>query len=165
MNNQEKNFKQVYKQSKDKIYRLCLGFMGNHAEADDLFQEIYIKVWNNLDQFKKNSNVNTWIYRIATNTALLQINRKNKANKRLNAFKSENLKVISEECDTRPYTDEKINELYQAISSLKSLDKIIISLVLENNSYSEIAEIMGMNRSNVGVRINRIKKILAKKMK
>lgn len=165
MNSKEQNFKLVYKQSKDKVYRLCLGFVGNHSEADDLFQEIYIKVWNNLDQFKKDSNINTWIYKIATNTALLQVKRKNKENKKYSKLKPENLKKESEKNDSSLYSDEKINELYQAISSLKSPDKVIISLVLENESYKEIAEIMGMNLSNVGVKINRIKKILAKKMK
>jgi len=74
MRNKEKYFKQIHEQSKDKIYRLCLGFMGNSIDADDLFQEVLIKIWNNLETFRKESNINTWIYKITTNTALLTIN-------------------------------------------------------------------------------------------
>jgi len=71
MINKEQLFKQTYEQSKDKIYRLCLGFAGNNSDADDLFQEVFIKVWNNLETFRNESSINTWIYKIATNTALL----------------------------------------------------------------------------------------------
>jgi len=76
MKNKEQEFKQIYEQSKDKIYRLCLGFMGNKTDADDLFQEVLIKIWKNLKTFRNDSNINTWIYRITTNTALLTLNRK-----------------------------------------------------------------------------------------
>ncbi len=163
MNNKEQHFKQVYTQSKDKVYRLCLGFLGNAADAEDLFQEILIKVWNNLESFRAESTINTWVYRIATNTALDYLNRNKKAQKRSSHLEIENLR--SKTLEDQPfYEEEKINHLYQAISTLKEMDKIIISLLLDQCSYSEIAEITGISISNVGVRINRIKKALAKKL-
>ncbi|WP_175578745.1 RNA polymerase sigma factor [Tenacibaculum aiptasiae] len=165
MNKKDDEFKQIYKESKDKIYRLCLSFVGNKADADDLFQDIYIKVWYNLKNFRKESNINTWIYRIAMNTALLQLNKKNKSNKRYSTVESEHLKKEVEENETNHYSEEELNELHQAISSLKKVDRIITHLLLEDNSYNEIAEITGLSVSNVGVRINRIKTALAKKMK
>ncbi|MGO2358861.1 MAG: RNA polymerase sigma factor [Mesonia sp.] len=78
MNNKEHYFTQVYEQNKDKIYRLCLGFTGNACDANDLRQEILIKIWNNLNSFKGESQISTWIYRIATNTAILYSKRKGK---------------------------------------------------------------------------------------
>ncbi|MFK8038337.1 MAG: RNA polymerase sigma factor [Crocinitomicaceae bacterium] len=165
MTRKDEKFKQIHKDSKDKIYRLCLSFVGNKADADDLFQEIYIKVWKNLDGFKNESNINTWIYRIATNTALLQLNKKSKSNKRVSQIAPENLNKAIEESEASLYGEVEINKLQQVIFSLKKIDRVIIHLVLEDNSYGDIAEITGLNVSNVGVRINRIKKTLAKKMK
>lgn len=163
MKNKEQKFKQVYEQSKDKVYRLCLGFMGNKTDADDLFQEVLIKVWNNLDTFRNESNIDTWIYRITTNTALLTLNRKTKLNKKeidyqpnIPHYEIENLNSTDRE--------QEVKKLYKAISLLKEIDRIIIGLLLENCSYDDISNITGLKTSNVGVRINRIKKTLSKKL-
>lgn len=163
MKNKERYFKQIHEQSKDKIYRLCLGFMGNKTDADDLFQEVLIKVWNNLETFKKNSNISTWIYRITTNTALLTLNRKS----RLNQNHKEYSPTISKyELDNTELDKElQVKKLYKAISTLKEIDRIIIGLLLENCSYRDISNITGLDISNIGVRINRIKKTLTKKLK
>ncbi|MDX1828663.1 MAG: sigma-70 family RNA polymerase sigma factor [Lutibacter sp.] len=161
MNKKERKFKDVYQQSKDKIYRLCLGFSGNKTDADDLFQEVYIKVWNNLHSFRNESNINTWIYRIASNTAILFIKNKKINNEKISQLQPENLRFENNE---DKILDEEIMKLYQAIASLKEKDRIIISLLLEKSSYSEISKIVGISISNVGVRINRIKKTLTKKM-
>lgn len=164
MNDQKRKFKEIYEQSKDKIYRLCLGFKGNESDADDLFQEVYIKVWNNLHSFRNESNINTWIYRIATNTAILSSNKTAKSKEQIRLFKLESEK-LGVENNQPDYSDKEITELQKAISSLKEKDRIIISLLLEQNSYTEIAEIVGISVSNVGVKINRIKKVLKEKMK
>jgi RNA polymerase sigma-70 factor (ECF subfamily) len=161
MKNKEHYFKQVYNQSKDKIYRLCLGFMGNKVDADDLFQEVLIKVWNNLESFRKESNVTTWIYRITTNTALLTLKRKTKLNKKEINYHPNLPQYEAEESNSIEKAQE-VKKLYEAISSLKKIDRIIIGLVLENCSYDDIANITGLKISNVGVRINRIKKSLHK---
>lgn len=163
MNNKEEFFEQTYNSLKDKIYRLCLGFMGNTSDADDLFQEVLIKIWNNLDNFREESSINTWVYRISTNTALMSINKINKSKSKYTNQLPDNLKnEISQVNDI--VQQDKVKQLYQAISSLKEIDRIIISLLLEDNSYKEIAEITGISISNVGVKINRIKKILSKKI-
>lgn len=163
MNNKEEFFEQTYNSLKDKIYRLCLGFMGNTSDADDLFQEVLIKIWNNLDNFREESSINTWVYRISTNTALMSINKINKSKSKYTNQLPDNLKnEISQVNDI--VQQDKVKQLYQAISSLKEIDRIIISLLLEDNSYKEIAEITGISISNVGVKINRIKKILSQKI-
>jgi RNA polymerase sigma-70 factor (ECF subfamily) len=163
MINKKVKFKNIYENSKDKIYRLCLGFTGNKMDADDLFQEVYIKVWNNLESFRDESNINTWIYRIASNTAIVFVSKRTKLNNKNDQIEVENMTLVNENSENL-YSDKMIVKLYQTISNLKEKDRIIISLLLEKNSYSEIAEIIGMNISNVGVRINRIKKTLTKKM-
>ncbi|NAS32070.1 sigma-70 family RNA polymerase sigma factor [Flavobacteriaceae bacterium R38] len=162
--NKEEYFAEVYEQNKDKIYRLCLGFMGNTFDADDLLQEILIKIWSNLSSFKGNSSISTWIYRIATNTAILYSKRRNKLDNKHTRLTSHNEIIASSEVDSSK-PEREINKLYIAISSLKEIDRIVIGLLLEGNSYNEIANITGLKISNVGVRINRIKKALNKKLK
>jgi len=164
MRNKEQKFKQVYDQSKDKVYRLCLGFMGNKTDADDLFQEVLIKVWSNLETFRNESNIDTWIYRITTNTALLTLNRKTRLNKKELDYQPD---IPSYEIENLNSTDkeEEVKKLYKAISLLKEIDRIIIGLLLEDCSYDDISNITGLKTSNVGVRINRIKKTLSKKFK
>ncbi len=164
MSSKEEYFTQVYQQNKDKIYRLCLGFMGNEFEADDLLQEILIKIWANLNSFKGESSISTWIYRIATNTAILYSKRRSRLNNKLVLLNPDNEEIASNEVDSST-GEKKINQLYNAISSLKEIDRIVIGLLLEGNSYNEIAIITGLSISNVGVRISRIKKTLNKKLK
>ncbi len=162
----EKIFNQIYSSLKDKIYRLCLGFTGNHFDANDLFQEILILIWNNLQNFRNESSINTWVYKIATNRAILFINQKKRVDKlhldvNLEAIKIKTTPVDSEVQDHKEY---KIKQLYFLISTLKEMDKIIISLLLEGCSYNEISEITGLSLSHVGVKINRIKKLLNAKI-
>lgn len=163
MRNKETYFEQIYLELKGKIYRLCLGFMGNKEDADDLFQEILIKIWKGLDSFKQESSINTWVYRIATNTALQSIHKINKSK-----FKQTSLLPYNLKMEVTPIDESdrqiQIRKLYRVISTLKEIDRIIISLLLEENSYKEIAEITGIKVSNVGVRINRIKKKLITKI-
>ncbi|HLV38885.1 RNA polymerase sigma factor [Xanthomarina sp.] len=164
MKNKEQYFKQIYEQSKDQIYRLCLGFMGNKTDADDLFQEVLIKVWNHLEGFRNESSIQTWMYRITTNTALLTLNRKTKLSQKETDYPP-NLSHYEAENSTSTHKEQDIKNLYQAISTLKEIDRIIIGLLLENCSYEDISNITGLTTSNVGVRINRIKTLLNKKLK
>ncbi|WP_290696691.1 RNA polymerase sigma factor [Lacinutrix sp.] len=164
MKNKEQYFQQIYEQLKDKIYRLCLGFMGNKSDADDLYQEVLIKIWRNLENFRNESNINTWVYRITTNTALFTLNKENKLNKKNRDFKAIEQPTEIENFETS-VNEQRIKNLYKAISTLKEIDRIIIGLLLEECSYAQISNITGISISNVGVRISRIKKSLNKKLK
>lgn len=163
MKNKEQFFKKIHTDNKDKIYRLCLGFTGNRADADDLMQEIVIAIWKGLDQFKNESAVSTWMYRIATNTAILFTKRKKRS---FEKFVTKDFEIIKAEEPNISHQDkeQKTNQLYSAIATLKEIDRIIIGLLLENNPYNEIANITGMSTTNIGARINRIKKTLRKKL-
>lgn len=166
MENKEQVFDKIYRELKDKIFRLCLGFTGNEFEANDLFQEIMILIWNNLHKFRNESSISTWVYRIAANRALLYVNTKKRKDSLFQEIDKSNkeLSQIFEENDNQFYTDEKIKFLYKAISELNEFDRIIISLTLEGYSYAEISEVTGLNTSHVGVKINRIKKVLKTKL-
>lgn len=164
MSKKEQYFKKVLTQSRDKVYRLCMGYTGNRMDADDLFQDISIKIWQNLDSFRQESSIDTWIYRVATNTALLYVRKKNSAHQKSSMMTVETDLIELDSVATHDIEDDLIH-LYKSISSLKEMDRIVISLVLEGHSYLEISDITGISVSNVGVKISRIKKALAAKMR
>ncbi len=67
----EKLFSEIYTSFKAKIHRICNGFIYEKEQVDDLFQEIMINIWNSLERFRGDSQIGTWIYKVAVNTALL----------------------------------------------------------------------------------------------
>lgn len=151
--NVQYDFEQIYRENAPGIRKLCLSYCGNSDLAEDLLQETFITVWKNLENFRSESKISTWIYRIAVNTCLLSLNK----TKKENFVSTEKLSNIQdEETDEQ----EKITILHKSISELKEADRIIITLVLEEKSYEEIAEITGITENNLRVKIHRIKKEL-----
>lgn len=157
----EERFRQLYQSYKDKVYRLCMGFVEVESEADDLFQEIMIKVWNNLDGFRAESQLGTWVYRIATNTALQSIHKKKRQTEK-SAPLPQNL--VQTEDTPNENSSERLQMLRRQMAQLKEIDRLILTLLLEGCSYQEIADVTGLSMSNVGVKIKRIKERIRKKM-
>ena len=149
-----KTFEELHKQYQPMVLQLCLGFVkGEIDQAKDLSQEIFINVWNALEKFEGKSSYKTWIYRISINTCLLHIRKHKKA---INIP----LEKVSVELQNSTEVDENYASLYQAIGKLNEIDRLTIMLVLDELSYDEIAEIMGINPTNLRVKIHRIKKNL-----
>ncbi|MEM0575488.1 RNA polymerase sigma factor [Flavobacterium polysaccharolyticum] len=149
------NFENIYATYSQKVLRLCLGYTGDAMQADDLLQEIFIKVWENQSKFRGESQISTWIYRIAVNTCLLHIrSTKNKNNVAIN---TDLTKIFEEQNDK----EQQINLLYQCISQLNEADRVIITLLLEEVSYKEIAEVTALSEGNLRVKIHRIKQQLS----
>ena len=155
----EQIFRSVYQQTKDKVYRLCLGFLGNNTEANNLFQEIYVKVWYNLESFKHQDKSQILMYKIAINTALL-FSSKRPTNKR----KQEHIIPENMMSSTSLNQDNEMRRLYIAISEFKEVDRMIITLALEACSYQEISDIIGISVSDVDVKMNQIKTELVKRL-
>ena len=156
-NSRTKLFETIYHQHEPMVLQMCLGFIkGDNDIANDLLQEVFINVWNNLEKFKGASTYKTWIYRITVNTCLQYI-KKDKKEKTYPISLIENkISVPKNENETNP----NIQKLYNAIGQLKKLDRLIIMMVLENQDYDSISEIIGINPTNVRVKIHRIKKRL-----
>lgn len=149
-----KQFTEIFQGQKDKIYRLCKAMIYDHSYTDDLFQEVMANVWKSLKNFKGKSSIDTWVYRIAINTSITFNNRQ----KRIKAKQAEVRKNYQPHIEEE---NEQVHILYRAIARLNSSEKSIIGLYLEDFSYKEIAEILGISTSNVGVRLNRIKQKIA----
>jgi RNA polymerase sigma-70 factor (ECF subfamily) len=152
------NFESIYSRDWQKIFRLCMGYVNDTDAAKDLTQETFIKIWKQLPNFRNDSSVGTWIYRIASNTCLRQIQKDNKMPK---SVLPAQFLVETPQKDT----EDDITSLYQYISELMEVDRIIISLELEDVNQKGIAKIIGISEGNVRVRVHRIKEKLTQKFK
>jgi len=150
-------FEDIYKEYWQKIYRLCMGYTNDYDLAQDMAQETFITVWQLLPTFRNESSIGTWIFRIATNNCLRQIEKQNRFPKAELPINLVDEKQASLEPD--------IQLLYRFISELPETDRIIISLELENIRQVEIATIVGLSETNIRVRIHRIKEKLIQKFK
>jgi RNA polymerase sigma-70 factor (ECF subfamily) len=134
-----------------------MGYVNDFDWAKDIAQETFIIIWQQLPNFRNESNIGTWIFRIASNNCLRQIEKEKKI------IKTElpiNLKEENQES-----IEPQIQLLYKFISELPETDRLIISLELEEIKQAEIAHIMGISEANVRVKIHRIKEKLTKKFK
>lgn len=135
------------------ITKICRSYSDNDEEFQDLFQEVTIQLWRGYESFRNESKVSTWVYRVALNVCLTQF-KKRKRNLPTSSIEDMTREPVQEGIDP---IHEQVDLLYQGIKKLKEIERAIILLYLEDKQYNEIAEILGMTRTNVGVRINRIK--------
>ena len=133
-----------------------MGYVNDDAWAKDIAQDTFMTVWQQLPNFRNESGIGTWIFRIACNNCLRQIERNSRF------VKAE----VPEKADDLPAgRDEELVFLYRCISGLKEVDRLIISLELEDIRQAEIAAILGISEANVRVKIYRIKEKLTQKFK
>jgi RNA polymerase sigma-70 factor (ECF subfamily) len=137
------------------IHKLSFVYANSQAEAEDLRQEISYQIVKSFKQFKGESKVSTWIYKVALYTALSHLRVSKKAPP-----------LIHELPETASPDDayDRWNEVLGEIKKLPPVDRSLIFLYLENKSYAEMADIMGLSESNVGVRLNRAKQKLKEKL-
>ena len=147
-------FTSLYDAYWEKIVKLCLAYTGNYEQAKDLAQESFLKAWQHIEKFRDESTIATWIYRIAVNTCLTHL----RSSKRMSPT---NLTEVKEfQLSSGVEDNEKIRLLYKMISQLPELERLLITLVLEEVPYEEISEILNISQGNLRVRIHRVKQSL-----
>ncbi|MEL6594280.1 MAG: sigma-70 family RNA polymerase sigma factor [Bacteroidota bacterium] len=151
---QEILFQQILSDHKERLYRLCRSMIYRQELIDDLFQEVLLNVWQYLPRFRAESAVYTWLYRIAVNTAI-------SFNKKEGRHQDHHRQIeLAANARQEVKMNDEMRALYQAIQLLKEEDRTLVGFYLEGFAYKEIAEILQLSISNVGVRINRIKQRL-----
>lgn len=142
------------------IHKVC-NLYGKGQSKEDLFQEIVLQLWKSLASFNqtRNAKFTTWMYRVALNTAITSF-RKKERQPDYRALSSSEFEIPDFDPDAQG--KEQLQGLYVAIRQLSEIERAIIMLYLEEHNYQEMAEIMGMTESNIGVKLNRIKKKLRK---
>ena len=154
MESLETKFAEMVREHKSTIFTVCFMFSKDQDEVNDLFQEVLINLWKGIGNFKGESDIKTWIYRVSLNTCI-SFERKKKRDT-LPLDMDVNLYEERDD-DTR-----QIKMLYNRINKLGFFDRAIVLLWLENLSYNEIAAITGITVKNVSVRLFRIKEQLKK---
>lgn len=155
MNEKERLFKSTFDSHHQKIFHLCYAYTGDPDIASDLVQDTFLKVWQHLDSFKQNSSIGTWIYRIAVNTCLAYI----KIGKRIITEQINN-NLLESISDHENAIETRVSLLYQCIALLQESDRLIITMVLDEIPYPQIAEVAAISEGNLRVRIHRIKQQL-----
>lgn len=158
----EKEQKQIYenwlKQYKALVFKIVRAYANSLEDQDDLFQEISIQLWYSISSFKAESSPMTWIYRISLNTAI-------KWGRKVHKHQHEpldNVQHVLQESNVP--IDPRLDWLYAQIHKLDEIDRSLALLLLDDFSYKEMANILGISESYVGVKINRIKKQLISKL-
>lgn len=155
MDRKDQLFKEIFDKNAKKIFHLCYGYTGDKDSANDLLQETFMKVWQNLEKFRNKSLISTWVYRIAVNTCLTYLrSEKRQAKDEL----TDN--IIENRVEEFSEKNEQIALLYKSIAMLEENDRLIITMVLDELPYQEIAEISGISEGNLRVKIHRIKQRL-----
>ena len=153
MEPKEKTFSQLIREHKSTIYTVCYMFSKDKDEVDDLFQEVLVNLWRGYESFEGRSDVRTWIYRVALNTCI-SLDRKRRRRPRMELSMDINL------FEDRDTDTQQVDMLHRRISRLRPFDRAIVLLWLEDLSYEEIGQIVGISEKNVSVRLFRIKEQL-----
>ena len=156
MDTLEKQFAALVKEQKSTIYGICFMFSKDKDEVDDLFQETLIHLWQGFEKFRNESKIETWVYRVTMNTCISMDRKEKKRGERIQ------LAVDIDLFDENDKDMEQVQMLYKRIQKLGVFDRAIIMLWLENLSYDEIGEIVGISAKNVSVRLVRIREQLKK---
>lgn len=143
------------------LHKVNLIYFRNHTDREDNFQEITYQLWKSFPDLQNKSSIGSWIYAVSINTSISRLKKKSRIEYRDNLPESMDSIDTVEEISMH----ENYKLLIQAIYNLNEIDKSLMLLYLEEKSYDDIAEILGITKSNVGVRINRAKEILKRNLK
>ena len=149
----QNDFLQLLNQNQGIIRKVCHLYGRNEADKDDLYQEIVIQVWKSFQSFRGESKLSTWLYRIALNTAISDMRKQN----RRESLSFPEFIPREDADDTDRTREEQLRQLYGAIQRLSEVEKAIVMLYLEDKSYDEMEEILGISNGNLRVKMNRIK--------
>jgi RNA polymerase sigma-70 factor (ECF subfamily) len=125
--------------------------MADYADKEDLFQEVTLQAWKAYPTFRGDAKFSTWLYRVALNTAITFF-RKEK--KQVPVFSTD---ILPDTTESHNPIEEQVSAMYKAIGELSKIDKALIMLYLEDYSYIEIGEMLGISANNVAVKMNRLK--------
>ncbi len=164
--NPESLFKNWLTQHAGAVLKVARAYTLTTEDCQDLVQEILLQVWRSLPQYQAKASASTWFYRVALNTALAWHRKERRRRVRQQPIREvENLRVASLDGSGQALEREIVDRLYAAIRQLPKTDAAIVLLYLDDLSYREMAEVLGISESNVGVKLNRARKALSELMK
>jgi RNA polymerase sigma-70 factor (ECF subfamily) len=139
------------------LFKVVRAYAFEHADRQDLFQEIVIQVWRSVDAFRGDSSVPTWMYRVALNTAMAWTRKQDRHQRSKQPLETVAGLLFTPAAEADP----RVEWLHRQIAQLKDVDRSVALLMLDGFAYKEIAAIAGISEGNVGSKINRIKAALS----
>ncbi len=157
---EQERFISILNSNKRILYKIIYAYCRDPEDRKDLEQEIIIQLWKSLKGYNETYRLSTWLYRVALNVAI-SFYRKDSNRRKYNTTIDDTIFQLTEDNDGAEELNNKSALLYKFINQLDEFSKAIIILHLEDNSYEEIAIILGISQTNVGTKISRIKRKLA----
>ena len=142
------------------LFKIIRAYAFNPNDQDDLFQEISLQLWKSIPDFRGDSKPSTWMYRVALYTATVWVRKEKKRPLTQPLTEVERTLTV-----TNHPRDERSEWLYEQISQLEPTDRSVCLLLLDGFSYKEMAEMLGISESNIGVKVHRIKRHLIQESK
>ena len=158
-----KEFTDLIKEHQGIIFKVSGTYCNGTVCRDDLFQDILLQLWKAFPNYDKQRKFTTWMYRVALNTAISQVRKESSRRKYISGELP--YTIVFDESDELKEDMEREMIVRKAINRLSKIDRSIIILYMDDYPYDEISEIIGISVSNVGVKINRIKKQLVQILK
>ena len=153
----EKEFLNMVDAQKRTIYKVCYMYANEQDDLNDLFQETVLNLWKSFPRYRGDSTLNTWVYRITMNTCITFLRRSGTRPQTVPITAN-----VTSLLEADEGTAGQLRELYTLINQLGKLERALILLWLEERSYQEMADILGISKGNVAVKLNRIKEKLKK---
>lgn len=144
------------------IYKIVNSYCQNTEDRKDLEQEIIIQLWNSFNKYNAEYKYSTWMYRIALNVAISFYRKEKKWSVKNDFYNEDSIYSIADENEYDTELDHNIKLLQEFINKLNELNKALVLLYLEEKSHEEIAEILGITKTNVATKISRLKLKLKK---
>ena len=148
------------------VMKVARAYTLTSEECQDLAQEILLQAWRSVPKFKGRANAATWFYRVALHTAL-NWRRRDRPRRSGQQSLLDVQAIACDKVDSAEQAQQRdtVEKLYKAIHKLPKTDTALVLLYLDDLSYREMAEVLGISESNVGVKLNRAKKALNQLMK
>jgi RNA polymerase sigma factor (sigma-70 family) len=151
-------FASAVERHRDALYRVCCAYVRDESDRQDIYQEVLIHIWKGLDTFRGQSDLGTWMYRIAVNTCLGWLRHEKRRYHMMDQAREEQLPATAEAGHCAATTaDDNLQQLYGWIARLAPVDRLMVSLYLEEMPSAEIGAVLGISEGNVRVKLHRIK--------
>lgn len=128
-------------------------YCNSREDKEDLFQDIILQLWRAYGSFNGDSKVSTWIYQVALNNAITRFRKDTKREKFLGLDDS----AFDIAAADNKEENEEVLQMYEAIKKLSEVERAITILYMDDHTYKEIGEVMGLSESNVGFKLNKIR--------
>lgn len=161
MSDRERRFRELVRDNRGRLRRIARAYAGGAEEERDLYQEMLLEAWRSLSSFEGQSSPDTWLYRVALNTALDH----DRSEERRRSARLDDDHPLRDRGFRRPdrryEQQERLDRLYGAIERLDDADRALVLMYLEETSYREMAEVLGISENYVGVKLHRIRQELS----